>query len=178
MEPLPDVDVAALMEERDRFKDQLLRARAEFDNYRKRMERDADRLRKTAAASVIHDLLPVLDNLERALEHANDESGGLAQGVEMVLKQMHEVLARHGVGPISTVGKPFTPDLHEAMMMMESAEVPPGHVTQEFQKGYRMGERVLRHAKVAVSAAPPESAAPETEKAPGESRTPDAEHEE
>lgn len=149
--PAPEVDVPALVAERDALRDQLLRARAEFDNYRKRVLRDGEQMRKMAAESLIRDLLPAVDDLERALDHANDESGGLAQGVEMVLKQMHDVLARHGLARIPTVGGPFDPNVHEAITCIESDEVPRDHVGIEFQKGYRLGAYVLRPAKVAVS---------------------------
>jgi molecular chaperone GrpE len=157
IEVLPEVDVAALTSERDALKDQLLRTRADFDNFRKRIARDDARLRKTAAEGVVRDLLPVLDNLERALEHANDDSGGLASGVEMVRKQFSEVLARHGLSAIPSDGHTFDPNVHEAVACVPSEETPPNHVIQEFQRGYRLGDRVLRPAKVVVSAGPPES---------------------
>ena len=157
IEILPEVDVAALMTERDSLKDQLLRTRADFDNFRKRTARDDARLRKMAAESVVRDLLPVLDNLDRALEHAGDDSGGLASGVEMVRKQFAEVLKQHGLSTITAAGSAFDPNVHEAVACVPSAEVPLNHVIQEFQKGYRLGEHVLRPAKVVVSAGPPES---------------------
>lgn len=148
--------VAALTAERDRLKDQLLRLRAEFDNYRKRMVRDAERQRKTAGEALLRDLLPVLDHLELALQHANDSDGPLAQGVSLVLDQFNEVLRRNGVASIPAVGQPFDPNVHEAVMQMESDEAPPDRVTQEFQKGYTLGDYVLRPSKVVVSAGPSE----------------------
>ena len=156
LEVLPEVDVEALTAERDSLKDQLLRARADFDNYRKRVARDDARLRKTAAEGIVRDLLPVLDNLERALAHADDESGGLAQGVDMVRNQFVDALARHGLDTIPAAGRPFDPNVHEAIACVPSEEVSPNHVVQEFQKGYRLGEHVLRPAKVVVSVAPAE----------------------
>jgi len=155
LEVLPEVNVPALLGERDALKEQLLRARADFDNYRKRVARDDARLRKTAAEGVVRDLLPVLDNLDRALEHAEDDSGGLAQGVGMVRNQFFDVLVRHGLDVIPSVGHGFDPHVHEAVTCAPSADVPPNHVVQEFQKGYRLGDYVLRPAKVMVSAAPP-----------------------
>jgi len=154
---LPEADMAALTAERDALKDQLIRTRADFDNFRKRTARDDARLRKMAAEGVVRDLLPVLDNLERALEHATDDSGGLASGVEMVRKQFSEVLTRHGLSTIASAGHAFDPNVHEAVACVPSPDVPPNHVIQEFQKGYRLGEQVLRPAKVVVSAGPPES---------------------
>lgn len=159
-EVAPEVDVAALLSERDDLNDKLLRARADFDNYRKRVAREEDRIRKTAAQGILRDLLPVVDNLERALDHAEDGSEGFAQGVEMVHKQLGEVLRRHGLAAIPTVGHPFDPNVHEALMCIESAEHPPEHVAQEFQKGYKLGSYVLRPAKVVVTAAA-EPAVPE-----------------
>ena len=148
--------IAQLSADRDDLKDQWLRGRAEFDNYRKRMVRENDRVRKTAAESILRDLLPVLDNLDRALEHAGGEAGGLAEGVDMILKQLREALGRHGLATIPTAGVVFDPHVHEAVMNMPGADVPPNHVAMELQKGYRLGDYVLRPAKVAVSAATPE----------------------
>jgi len=144
---------AAVMAELTMVKDQLLRTVADFDNYRKRMARDQERMRQTAAESLVRDLLPVLDNLERALEHA-DSSEGVAQGLEMILTQFRNTLTQHGVQVIPAAGVSFDPNIHEALMEMESADVPAGHVAQEFQKGYWLGSRVLRPAKVAVSKGP------------------------
>lgn len=160
-EPLPPVDmqeeetdaeaqVSAVLAELNTVKDQLLRTVADFDNYRKRVARDQERMRQTAAESLVRDLLPVLDNLERALEHA-DASEGIAQGLEMILTQFRNTLTQHGVQAIPAVGVVFDPNIHEALMEMESADIPAGHVAQEFQKGYWLGSRVLRPGKVAVS---------------------------
>lgn len=151
-----EVDTAALLSERDALEDQLLRARAEFDNYRKRVARDAKQNRQQAAKALISDLLPVVDHLELALQHADHDSGTLAEGVKLVLKQTLGVLSRHGVEPIAAVGEPFDPNVHEAVMQQESREMPPNTVIQEFQKGYRLGELVLRPTKVVVSAGPRE----------------------
>jgi len=140
--------------ERDELKDQLLRARAEFDNYRKRIARDDEARRKMAGKALVTDLLPVVDNLERALEHTNDTSEGLAEGVAMVFKQFCEVLGRHGLEAIPAVGEVFDPNVHEAIMSVDSAEAPEGHVVQELLKGYRMGDYVLRPSKVSVSSGP------------------------
>lgn len=157
LEVLPELDVAAVVAERDTLKDQLIRTRADFDNFRKRTARDDARLRKMAAEAVVRDLLPVLDNLDRALEHATDDSGGLAAGIEMVRKQFSEALQRHGLTTITAAGQVFDPNVHEAVACVPSAEVPLNHVIQEFQKGYRLGDQVLRPAKVVVSAGPPET---------------------
>ena len=150
-----EIDVAALMSERDELKDQVLRARAEFDNYRKRVARDAERVRKTAAEGLVRDLLPVVDHLELALAHADGGADALATGVRMVLDQFREALTRNGVEPIPAVGEVFDPNVHEAMDKRPSPEVPEDHVSEEFQKGYRLGGQVLRPSKVVVSAGMP-----------------------
>lgn len=154
--PAPDPE--ALMAECDDLKDQLLRARAEFDNYRKRMMRDADRVRKTAAQSLIGDVLTVVDNLERALEHAEGDSAGFVEGVGMVLKQLHDVLGRHGLEAIPAQGEPFDPNVHEAMVPVQSDDHPKDHVVEEYQRGYRLGDFVLRPAKVSVNTQAAEAA--------------------
>lgn len=156
--PDADADEAgaadALQSELDAAKEQLLRARADFDNYRKRTAREQARLRKTAAADLVRDLLPVVDNLERAVAHS-DGGDQLAEGVAMVLKQCRDVLTQHGVTPIAATGETFDPNVHEAMTRIPSAEHPPGVVAQEFVRGYALHGFVVRPAKVAVSAGPP-----------------------
>jgi len=157
----PPVDVSALTAERDELKDQLLRSRAEFINYRKRTAREVERIRKTAAEGLVRDILPVLDNLERALAHATGDAAadaaGLAEGVEMVLKQLCGVLSQHGIAPIPALGERFDPNLHEAVVRLPSTEYAADMVMQEFQTGYRMGDFVLRPTKTGVSAGPPEA---------------------
>jgi len=146
--------VAELTSERDELRDQLLRARAEFDNYRKRVAREAERTRKMAAESVLRDLLPVVDSIELALNHSDAESGPLAEGVSMVAKQLQDALVKNGLEPIQAQGQPFDPELHDAMLRQPDDSVAPDTVVQEYQKGYKLGDVVLRHAKVVVSTAP------------------------
>lgn len=143
----------------EEYKDMLLRTRAEFDNYRKRMQRDAERLRKTATESLIRDLLPVLDNLERALAHADEASPAFVEGVAMVLTQLRECLAARGLEVIPAAGCPFDPGIHEALSQMPSEEYPAGVVTGEYQRGYRIGDYLVRPAKVVVSGGPPKAPA-------------------
>lgn len=154
---LQDGEAARLAAENAELRDQLLRARAEFDNYRKRMARDAERTRKLAAERLLRELLPVLDNLEMALLHAADPEDGLAQGVGMVLKQLSAALSAEGLQPIEALAAPFDPNVHEALTQEPSEETPAGHVLREFQRGYTLGDFVLRPAKVVVSAGPPET---------------------
>ncbi|MCX5770456.1 MAG: nucleotide exchange factor GrpE [Candidatus Hydrogenedentes bacterium] len=146
-------DIVALVAERDSVRDQLLRTLADFDNYRKRLAREHERNRKLAAESVLRDLLPVLDNLERAVDHADADPDALVEGVKMVLGQFRAVLERHGLKQIPALNEPFDPHVHEAVMQAESDEIPPDHVVQEFEKGYKLGDFVLRPSKVVVSRA-------------------------
>ena len=160
--PLEEVDIDALVEERDaaaaeaaRLSDQLLRARAEFDNYRKRVARDNERMRQLAAGDLIKNLLPIADNLDLALQHVSDPDDSLAQGVGMVLNQFSEALQQAGLEVIAAEGEVFDPNIHEAMLQEESNDVPAGSVLREFQRGYRLGDLVLRPTKVVVSSGSP-----------------------
>jgi len=156
-EPEPEAEpdpVEALQSERDALRDALLRARAEFDNARKRTAKEMESLRQTASERLMRDLLPVLDNLERALQHKDDQSDGVSAGVEMTAKQLQDVLASHGLEAIEAVGQPFDPETHEALAQQPSAEHPADTVALEYERGYRLGKTVLRHAKVVVSSGP------------------------
>ncbi len=153
-----EAELAALRDERDDLKEQALRARAEFENYRKRMARESERIRKTAAEGLMRDLLPIVDNLERALSHVEDKSDGLAQGVEMIVKQFADVLSAKGLEVIPAKGEPFDPNIHEALTHQPSDEFPADTVMEEFQRGYRLGDYVLRPTQVVVSSGPAEVA--------------------
>lgn len=153
-----DDPLAVAQRERDELMDQLLRARAEFDNYRKRVARDTEALRQRAAEALMFDLLTVIDNLDLALKYKDTDPSALAEGVGMVAKQMHDVLGRHGLKLIESVGKPFNPEVHEAVTQVPSNDVARDQVVEEFQKGYMLGGRVLRPSKVTVSSGPAESA--------------------
>jgi len=149
-------DLDAALQARDEMRNQLLRARAEFDNYRKRVARDQDVNRRRALAGLLSEFLPIHDNLARALEHADSDPEGFREGVEMVAKQFESTMTKQGVTRIKTEGEPFDPELHEAMMQMPSEEIPEGHVAQELQSGFSLGEdMVLRHARVIVSTGAP-----------------------
>lgn len=152
----PELDeLGKALAERDEARNQLLRFRAEFDNYRKRMLRENDQIRKTAARNLIEDLLPALDNLERALGHAAEPANDpVLQGVDMVVKSLHEKLAGHGLERIAAIGQPFDPNVHEALAHQPSDEHPADTVLAEYHSGYKLGEVVLRPAKVAVSSGP------------------------
>ena len=131
--------------------DSYLRLAADFDNYRKRVAREHAALTKRANERILNELLPVLDDLERALEAASaHEEAKLEEGVELVHRSLASLLERHGLTPISTEGA-FDPHVHEALLAQPDEGVDPGSVLQVIQKGYRLGDRVLRPARVIVS---------------------------
>jgi molecular chaperone GrpE len=156
--------LAAAVADRDANYERWVRAQAEFENYRKRAQREADEARKYFAAALVRDVLGPLDNLHRAVAAAEAaaKSGAkidsakaideLLRGVQMVTKQFDDALAKHNVVPIEAVGQPFDPNLHEALTQVPSAEHPPGTVIQEAERGYRMHDRVIRPSRVIVSA--------------------------
>lgn len=156
-EPRNDVsdDLEALRSDRDKYLDLARRTQAEFENYQKRVRRDWDADLKFAAQPILADLLPVLDNLERALDSAKgtEATGPLHQGIELVHKQWLDVLAKHGARPMAPVGAPFDPNQHEAVMQQPSAEHPPMTVLAVTRTGYTLHDRVLRPAQVIVSQA-------------------------
>jgi molecular chaperone GrpE len=136
--------------ERDALQDRLLRTAAEFDNYRKRMDRERRDLAEYTAGEAIKDLLPIIDNLERALQ-ASALDDPLRKGVELIHKQMLEILRRRGVTPIEALGADFDPNVHEAVTQEESAQHREGEVMEELQRGYKVGDRLLRPAMVKVA---------------------------
>jgi molecular chaperone GrpE len=148
--------ITQLKQERDDLRDQALRARAEFANYQKRAKQQADADRVYAVGSLAKDLLEPLDNLDRAIDALRAKGAeGITAGLDMVQKQLHEIMARHGVEPIVAQGHPFDPNLHEAILQQPSHEHPEGTVVAEMNKGYTIRDRVLRPSKVAVSVKPP-----------------------
>lgn len=149
----PDSDLEALRSDRDKYLDLARRTQAEFENYQKRVRRDWDADRKFAAQPLLTDLLPVLDNLERALDSAKgaEATGPLHQGIELVHKQWLDALAKHGIFPMVPVGEAFDPNLHEAVMQQASADYPPMTVLASTRTGYTLHDRVVRAAQVIVS---------------------------
>jgi molecular chaperone GrpE len=139
----------ALIELNDRY----LRLLAEYDNYRKRTEREKDELIKTASENLIMELLPILDNLDRATEHRNKKTTyeEYVKGIALIEDQFRAVLARVGLEPMEVVGKPFDPAIHDAVMQIETDEYESGIVTDEVEKGYMLSGKVIRHPKVIVS---------------------------
>lgn len=153
----PAVDPLAEAEQKAAaLKDQLLRTAADFDNYRKRSRREVDDARQSGRETMLTDLLPVFDNLERAVGHVSAASDvqSLASGIQMVMKQFRDTLQRQGIERIQTVGQPFDPNVHEAIQQLVTADFEPGCVAGEVQAGYRLGERLIRPAMVVVAKAP------------------------
>jgi molecular chaperone GrpE len=148
--------IADAEQKRDEYLDLLQRTRADFENYQKRALREAVQERKYAHAGLAHDLLAALDNLERATEAAKQagDTSPLAQGVTLVQTQLLDFLRRHGVTRIEAQGKPFDPNLHQAVMQRPSPDLPPQSVVQVLEQGFMIHDRVLRPAKVIVSITP------------------------
>ena len=144
--------LATMAVERDEYLDHLQRLTAEFDNYRKRVRRDTEELRLRAAEGVVESLLPVMDNMQRALRAAEEhEEGQLIQGVELVSGQLTSVMASHGLEQVQTeVGAPFDPTLHEAVLTQPSDEFEEGSIARVLEPGYLLHGRLLRAAKVIV----------------------------
>jgi molecular chaperone GrpE len=144
------VELEALRAENEELIDTLQRVKAEFDNYRKRAARDLESLVARAGERIVKELLPVLDDLERALEAAEShEEAKLEEGVKLVHRQLEQLLEREGLAPVATDGK-FDPHVHEALLTQPSA-AEEGAVIEVLQKGYRLGDRVLRPARVVVA---------------------------
>jgi len=132
--------------------DRLIRLQADFENYRRRMQREKEEVAQYGTQRLLISLLPVLDNLERALATPpNPGDERLRQGVELTVRSFLEVLAREGVTPIEAVGQPFDPHLHEAVMTGDDPEKEDGIVLEEFRKGYMLGDRVIRASMVKVN---------------------------
>ncbi len=137
----------------DEHYDHLLRLQADFDNYRKRTQKEKTEIIKYASERVIGDLLPVLDNFERAVSAAqiNPDFSAFSQGVEMILRQLQTALSKEGLKAIEAIGQQFDPNLHDAVLRVESEEHPENTVVDELQKGYYLKEKVLRPSMVKVS---------------------------
>jgi molecular chaperone GrpE len=135
------------------LKDRLLRNAAEFENFKKRTKKEVDEAATRGREQLLKELLPALDNLERALKHA-PEGDPLAVGVKQTEKQLLQALEKFGVTRFSSLGKPFDPSMHDAIQQIETGDHAPGSVALEFASGYSLGTRLLRPAMVAVAKAP------------------------
>lgn len=149
--------VDALSAERASLYDQLLRRQAEFENYRKRVERERSVLYQRGRDDVLLQFLPVVDNFERALESLESSEGdaeALRHGVELIHKQFKDALSKFGLEPVESVGQTFDPHLHEAVTTEPSDKHKENTIIEEFQRGYRIGDKLLRPAKVKVASSP------------------------
>ena len=148
-------ELARVAAERDEYLDALQRLKAEFENYRRRTERDRQAVVVGAQREFVRGLLPVMDNLERAVAALGDRGGEIVAGLEMVRGQLASLLAGHGVEEIAAGGEAFDPNVHEAVAQIPAPEHPEGAVVEVIEKGYRISDHVLRPSRVVVAAAPP-----------------------
>ncbi len=130
--------------------DRLKRLMAEFDNFKKRSTKEREGLYNSLVSDIFTNLLPVIDNLEKAVE-AKTEDEGYKQGVELVLKQFKDVLKANGVEEIETIGQTFDPELHEAVSLVQDENLGEKEIKEEFRKGYKIGSKVIRHSMVVVA---------------------------
>ncbi len=146
----------ALRQDRDQLKDRLLRVAADYENFRKRTRRELEDALHRAKEDTLRELLPIIDNLERAAHAARsaDDVAAVADGVKMVLRGFEDVANRLGLTRIKSVGEPFDPTIHDAMQQMETDEHPPGTIISEAVPGYMLGDRLLRPAMVLVARPP------------------------
>lgn len=166
-EPVVDVtqsaEYLAVVEERDDFKNRMLRSAADLENFRRRSNREKDELRKYGIDRVVLELLPVLDNLDRAIEHADESvESSFVDGVRMVQRQFVGALQKHGVEGFDSKGSMFDPTKHEAIQQQETTEHATGTIVEEYQRGYFLNDRLIRPALVVVARnIGPAQAAPE-----------------
>lgn len=153
--------------------EKMLRAVADLENYKKRAVKEKEEVQKFGSEKLLRDFLPVVDNFDRALEHARTSGDieSLKKGVEMTRKLFEDTLAKHGVKSFSSKGEPFDPNRHEAMSAAESDELPPNHVHSEYLRGFTLNDRLIRPALVVVSKAKSAPEAAPTETPPAESET-------
>jgi molecular chaperone GrpE len=156
-DPATDEELDRLRKELAAAGDRLVRHQADFENFRKRAMRERQESQQYGGQNLVKDLVSVVDNLDRAVEHAQHSEGGdlksLLQGVELVQREFLAVLAKHNIHEIEADGRPFDPNVHEAMAQAPSASVPPNTVVSVFQKGYQLHDRLIRPARVVVAKA-------------------------
>jgi len=140
--------------------ERLLRVAADFENYKKRSVKEKEEWMKFANEDLLKAILPFIDNLERAVNHAEKvkDTGVMIEGVRLTVQHLFQILSKFGVSPIESIGKPFDPTFHEAMLMVETDQHEPNQVVEEFQKGYLLNDRLLRPATVSVSRPPAKEA--------------------
>jgi len=147
------LEIKKLKEEKSHLHDQVLRKTAEFDNYKKRTERDFYDRVLNANEKLIAEILPILDDMERAIDHAKNSNdvGSLLEGAELIEKKLHSILEKQGLQKMHAVGNEFDPEKHEALMQIEKKGVESGLIVEEHLKGYNLNDKVVRHAQVIVS---------------------------
>ncbi|MEW9675816.1 nucleotide exchange factor GrpE [Lentibacillus sp. L22] len=151
MESLKE-EIASLKQEKEDMYQRVLRSQAEFENFKKRTQKEREKDRKYKAQDLVSELLPALDNFERALnEEVTEANKSFVEGIEMVYNQLKDALKSQGVEEIEAVGKPFDPNVHHAVMQIEDPELEAGSVVEELQKGYMLKDRVIRPAMVKVN---------------------------
>jgi len=149
--------IETLIREKSAIYDQLLRRQAEFENFRKRFDRERAEIYQRTRAEVLLELLPVLDNFERALmslETSGDDAEALHQGVALIHKQLKDAVTKMGLQPVESIGKSFDPNIHEAITVEPTDEHEENTIIEEFQRGYKLGDRLLRPARVKVAGTP------------------------
>jgi molecular chaperone GrpE len=146
-----EAEVETLREERASLVDRLARLQAEFDNFRKRSVREQQEFRDYALAEALKSLLPILDSLDRALKTSEASVQDFRSGIDLIDKQFHDALAKLGVEPVPAEGEQFDPNVHQAVQMVDTAEVKDNQVIDELQRGYRIKDRLLRPAMVRVA---------------------------
>ncbi|WP_368652129.1 nucleotide exchange factor GrpE [Ornithinibacillus sp. 4-3] len=145
-------ELEKLRTEQEETLNRYLRLQAEYDNFKKRTQKERVAERKYKSQDLASDLLPVLDNFERALQvETNESNQGIIEGIQMVYNQLTEALASHGIQQIETIGQPFDPNLHHAIMQVEDEEKESNEILEELQKGYLIHDRVIRPAMVKVN---------------------------
>ena len=151
--PAPADELVELRKERDGLHDRLLRQAAEFDNYRKRIDRERRDSAQFAAVDFVQELLPVIDDFERALQIEAPGADSYRQGIEIIHRALMEMLRKRGVTPIDAVGTAFDPQVHQAVAYEEAPDRQDGEVMEQFTRGYRLGDKLIRPAMVKVAKA-------------------------
>jgi molecular chaperone GrpE len=156
------------------YKDQFLRKAAEFENYKRRSDAEYLNLVRNANEGLISALLPIVEDLTRSLKAGSSQADGEAfyRGVELIYQKLMKVLEAQGLAPFDSTGSPFDVEYHDALLQVAREDVPPGTVVEEIARGYKLNDKVLRHAKVIVSAAVQSESAPQGSIVPGESKEP------
>ena len=145
-------EIQALKKEISELKDKNLRLMAEFENYKRRTRQEKESTYEFALSDAVKNIIPVLDTLELSVKNETNDGKAFRQGIELIVKNFKDTLAKMGVTPIEALGQPFDPELHNAVMSADEGDEESGVITEEFQKGYKLNEKVIRHSMVKVKA--------------------------